>query len=46
MTTCAYDPTHVSNPKQETPVGGKGEQLLFIPNQKEKLGTHTRESSL
>ena len=46
MATYACNPAHVSKPKQKTPTGGKGEQLLFIPNQKEKLGTHTRESSL
>ena len=32
--------------KQETPIEGKKEQALFSPNQKEQLGTHTREPSL
>ena len=43
MATCAYNPAHVSKPKQKTPAGGKGEQPLFILNQKEQLWTHTKE---
>ena len=46
MATCAYNPAHVSKPKQKTQARGKGEQPLFIPNQKEQLGTHTRKPSL
>ena len=49
MATCAHNPAHVSKFKQKTPAGGKEEwakQPLFIPNQKEQLGTHTREPSL
>ena len=46
MATCAYNLAHVSKSKQKTPAGGKGEQVLFILNQKEQLGTHTREPSL
>ena len=45
MATCAYNLAHVSKPKQKTSAGGKGEQRLFIPNQKEQLEIHTREPS-
>ena len=35
MVTCAHNPAHVSKPKQKkTPARSKGEQPLFIPNQK------------
>ena len=46
MVICAHNPAHEIKPKQKTPARGKGEQSLFIPNQKEQLGTHTREPSL
>ena len=49
MAICAHNPAYVSKPKQKTPVGGKREQPLLIPNKKKKkkqLGTHTREPSL
>ena len=46
MTICAHNPAHESKPKKKTPVGGKGELPLFIPNQKEQLKTHTREPNL
>ena len=50
MATYAHNPAHVSKSKQKTPVGGKGlrvgKQLLFIPNQKGQLETHTKEPSL
>ena len=46
MAIYAQYPGHVSKPKQKTLVGGKGEQALFILNQKKQLGTHTRELSL
>ena len=29
-----HNPAHVSKPKQKTPIGSKGEQPLFISNQK------------
>ena len=38
--------TQLSPCEQETPAEGKGEQSMFSPNQKEQLGTHTREPSL
>ena len=38
--------TQLNPCEQETPAEGKGEQPLFSPNQKEQLGTHTREPSL
>ena len=38
--------TQLSPCEQETPTKGKGEQPLFNHNQKEQLGTHTREPSL
>ena len=38
--------TQLSPCEKETPAEGKGEQPLFSPNQKEQLGTHTREPSL
>ena len=35
MAICAHNPAHLSKPKKKkTPAGGKGEQPLFIPNQK------------
>ena len=46
MAICAHNPAHESKPKQKTPARGKGEHPLFIPNQKEQLGTYTREPSL
>ena len=38
--------TQLSPCEQETPAEGEGEQPMFSPNQKEQLGTHTREPSL
>ena len=38
--------TQLNSCEQETPAGGKGEQLMLSPNQKEQLGTHTRKPSL
>ena len=38
--------TQLSPCEQETLAEGKGEQPMFSPNQKELLGTHTREPSL
>ena len=43
MAICEHNPAHESKPKQKTLAVGKGEQPLFIPNQKEQLRTHTRE---
>ena len=37
--------TQLSPCEQETPLEGKEKQLLFSFNQKEQLGTHTREPS-
>ena len=37
--------TQLSPCEQETLVEGKREEPLFSPNQKEQLGTHTREPS-
>ena len=34
MAICVHNPAHESKSKQKTPAGGKGEQPLFIPNQK------------
>ena len=38
--------TQLSPCEQETPANGKGEQPLFSPNQKEQLGSQTREPDL
>ena len=39
-------PSPCEQAQAKTLVGGKGEQVLFILNQKEQLGTHVREPSL
>ena len=38
--------TQLSPCEQKTTAEGKGEQPLFSPNQKEQLGTYTKEPSL
>ena len=49
MAICAHNPAHVSKAQAKNTSRRQrrvGKQSLFIPNQKEQLGTHTREPNL
>ena len=49
MAICAHNPAHVSKTQAKNTSKRQRrveKQPLFIPNQKEQLGTHTREPSL